>query len=60
MSRTTTRSVPGSATSPLTAEAVARIQNRTVWTLVAGQVLGGLGIGATVSFGALLTRGCRR
>jgi MFS family permease len=57
MSRTTTRSSLDAATpptTPLTDEAVARIQSRTVWTLVAGQVLGGLGIGATVSFGALL------
>jgi MFS family permease len=54
MSRTTTRNVPGSSSPHLPAEVVARIQTRTVWTLVAGQVLGGLGIGATVSFGALL------
>jgi MFS family permease len=57
MSRTTTRSSLDAATpptTPLTDEAIARIQSRTVWTLVAGQVLGGLGIGATVSFGALL------
>jgi MFS family permease len=33
---------------------IAVVQSRTVWALVAGQVLGGLGIGATVSFGALL------
>jgi MFS family permease len=64
MSRTPTRSdsaggIPADAatagtTPPLTTDALARIQTRTVWTLVAGQVLGGLGIGATVSFGALL------
>ena len=33
---------------------VAAVQTRTVRALVAGQILGGLGIGATVSFGALL------
>jgi MFS family permease len=48
------RGVSTDVTAQLTAEAVARVQTRTVWTLVAGQVLGGLGIGATVSFGALL------
>lgn len=33
---------------------VQRVQRRVVWVLVAAQVLGGLGIGATVSVGALL------
>ncbi|PRY67448.1 MFS transporter [Glaciihabitans tibetensis] len=40
--------------SEIGSAAIARVQTRTVWTLVAGQILGGLGIGATVSFGALL------
>jgi MFS family permease len=30
------------------------VQTRTVWALVAGQILGGLGIGATLSIGAIL------
>lgn len=33
---------------------VARIQRRAVWTLSAGQVLGGIGTGATISLGPLL------
>lgn len=33
---------------------IAAVQSRAVRALVAGQILGGLGIGATVSFGALL------
>lgn len=33
---------------------VARIQRRTVWVLSAGQVLGGLAFGATISLGAVL------
>jgi hypothetical protein len=36
------------------AVAVARIQRRTVTVLAAGQVLGGIAFGATVSLGALL------
>ena len=38
----------------LTATDVARIQRRTVTVLAAGQVLGGVAFGATVSLGALL------
>ncbi len=37
-----------------TAEAVARVQRRTVAVLAAGQVLGGIAFGATISLGALL------
>ena len=33
---------------------IAAVQTRTVWALVAGQILGGLGIGATQSIGAIL------
>jgi MFS family permease len=33
---------------------IAAVQTRTVWALVAGQILGGLGIGATLSIGAIL------
>jgi MFS family permease len=33
---------------------VARVQRRTVWTLSAGQILGGLAFGATLSLGAVL------
>ncbi|HBU41303.1 MAG TPA: MFS transporter, partial [Microbacterium sp.] len=36
------------------ASELAGIQRRTVWVLSAGQVLGGLGFGATVSLGAVL------
>lgn len=39
---------------PLGAPQLARIQRRTVATLAGGQVLGGIGFGATVSLGALL------
>lgn len=39
---------------PMDAAAVARIQRRTVTVLAAGQVLGGIAFGATVSLGALL------
>lgn len=44
------------AASPVTGEAaeVARVQRRTVRVLAAGQVLGGIAFGATVSLGALL------
>lgn len=44
------------AASPVTDEAaeVARVQRRTVRVLAAGQVLGGIAFGATVSLGALL------
>lgn len=35
------------------ASELAGIQRRTVWVLSAGQVLGGLGFGATVSLGAV-------
>ncbi|MFT4135234.1 MFS transporter [Microbacterium sp.] len=38
----------------MTAAEVARVQRRTVRTLAAGQVLGGIAFGATVSLGALL------
>lgn len=53
----------GTAGTPAAAEgsgqrldplSIAAVQTRTVRALVAGQILGGLGIGATVSFGALL------
>jgi MFS family permease len=39
---------------PLTPAAVAAVQSRTVRVLVAGQILGGVGIGATLSIGAVL------
>lgn len=42
------------ATAPLTAEAVAAVQRRTRGVLMAGQVLAGLGMGATLSIGAIL------
>lgn len=42
------------AASAMDAAAVARIQRRTVTVLAAGQVLGGIAFGATVSLGALL------
>lgn len=44
------------AASPVTGEAaeIARVQRRTVRVLAAGQVLGGIAFGATVSAGALL------
>jgi MFS family permease len=45
---------PRAAPGDIDAAYVAAVQSRTVRALVAGQVLGGLGIGATVSFGALL------
>lgn len=35
---------------------IAAIQRRTVWVLSAGQILGGLAFGATVSLGALLAK----
>ena len=38
----------------LTADEVRRIQRRSVWVLSAGQVLGGLAFGATLSLGAVL------
>lgn len=41
-------------TTELDASGVARVQARTVRTLAAGQVLGGVAFGATVSLGALL------
>jgi MFS family permease len=50
----TSGAAPGAAPGDLDPAYVAAVQNRTVRALVAGQVLGGLGIGATVSFGALL------
>jgi MFS family permease len=43
---------PGTA-APVAVD-LARIQRRTVWVLASGQVLGGLGLGATLSLGALL------
>lgn len=44
------------AASPVTGEAaeIARVQRRTMRVLAAGQVLGGIAFGATVSLGALL------
>ncbi|GAA1730095.1 MFS transporter [Microcella frigidaquae] len=42
------------AIAPLTAEAVAAVQRRTRGVLMAGQVLAGLGMGATLSIGAIL------
>ncbi|RKS86244.1 putative MFS family arabinose efflux permease [Microbacterium sp. AG790] len=42
------------AAPAMDAAAVARIQRRTVTVLAAGQVLGGIAFGATVSLGALL------
>lgn len=42
--------------SDLTDDEVARIQTRTVKVLAAGQVLGGIAFGATISLGALLAR----
>ena len=39
---------------PLAPADIARVQRRTVATLAAGQVLGGIAFGATVSLGALL------
>jgi MFS family permease len=50
----TSPAAPGAAAGELDPAYVAAVQARTVRALVAGQVLGGLGIGATVSFGALL------
>jgi MFS family permease len=44
------------AGGPLAADALIRIQRRTVGVLSAGQVLGGLAFGATVSLGAVLAR----
>ncbi|MEU1970272.1 MFS transporter [Microbacterium sp. NPDC019599] len=38
----------------LTADDLRRVQRRTVWILSAGQVLGGLAFGATLSLGAVL------
>jgi MFS family permease len=40
--------------APASAEAVVRLQRRTVRVLAVGQVLGGVAFGATVSLGALL------
>lgn len=42
------------ASAALDAESLARVQRRTVWTLSAGQILGGLAFGATISLGAVL------
>lgn len=44
----------GAAVADLSPEYVAAVQRRTVRTLAAGQVLGGIAFGATVSLGALL------
>ena len=44
----------GAAVADLSPEYVAGVQRRTVRTLAAGQVLGGIAFGATVSLGALL------
>ena len=38
----------------LTADELGRLQRRTVWVLSAGQILGGLAFGATLSLGAVL------
>ena len=46
--------MPDDGLLSLTATDVARIQRRTVTVLAAGQVLGGVAFGATVSLGALL------
>lgn len=45
---------PKDAPQLLDPASITAVQSRTVRALVAGQILGGLGIGATVSFGALL------
>jgi MFS family permease len=47
-------SSPSTLASALTAEAVAAVQRRTRGVLMAGQVLAGLGMGATLSIGAIL------
>ena len=39
---------------PLTTAAIRTARIRTRWTLITGQVLAGLGMGATLSAGALL------
>lgn len=46
--------VPGAGASPVDAERDSALQKRVVRVLVAGQVLGGVGMGATLSLGALL------
>ncbi len=40
--------------APYTATELARLQRKTVWILVTATVLGGLGVGASLSVGALL------
>ncbi|RZS59505.1 putative MFS family arabinose efflux permease [Microcella putealis] len=45
---------PASVDTALTASEVARLQRRVRGTLMAGQVLAGLGMGSTLSLGALL------
>ena len=51
MSATPLQSAPA---APLTADAVAAVQRRTRTVLMIGQVLAGLGMGATLSIGAIL------
>jgi MFS family permease len=51
MSATPLQSAPA---APLTADAVAAVQRRTRTVLMVGQVLAGLGMGATLSIGAIL------
>lgn len=50
----TSNATPETASATLDPAAVARIQRRTLWVLAAGTVLGGLGVGAALSVGALL------
>ncbi|WP_253907914.1 MFS transporter [Arthrobacter sp. H20] len=42
------------AAGPTQAVDVDAVQRRTVWVLIVGQVLGGIGIGSTVSIGAVM------
>lgn len=44
---------PSASTSTATVDVVA-VQRRTVWVLIVGQILGGIGIGCTVSIGAVM------
>lgn len=54
MSSTPAPTVPAPAGPALTAESVATVQRRTRTVLMVGQVLAGLGMGATLSIGAIL------
>lgn len=54
MSSTPAPTVPAPAGPALTAESVATVQRRTRTVLMVGQVLAGLGMGATLSTGAIL------